>query len=167
MVVIGDKALPSKDRGCRITEARKAAGALVRPFFAKPQVKYATKAPIFKALVCSRHLYNVHTWTWVTDVELEKWANGLRDPIRKMLDFRHDDVVWYQLATADLYALAALDTPLDSLHAARLRYLKRAIKVAPPILWQLLWNTKSSHTWLSRLLDFFSFVSDTLSAPLV
>ena len=152
-----EKAIPSKDRGCRVAEARKAAGALVKPFFAKSQVNLATKAPIFAALVISRHLYNVHTWARASADEMDKWAGGLRDTVRKMIGLHQDDVAWYQLATEDLYALAGLDAPLDGLHAARLRYVKRAIKVAPPILWKLLWSTHSPQSWLPRLQESFAW----------
>ena len=53
-----EKALSTKDRGCRVADARKAAGALLRPFFSKSFLKMNTKASIFSALVCSTmHLY--------------------------------------------------------------------------------------------------------------
>ena len=152
-----EKAIPAKDRACRVTDARKAAGALVRPFFAKRHIGVTTKMPVFAALVCSRHLYNVHTWAWTSDEELDKWASGLKDLVRKLLGFSSDEVPWFQMTTEDLYAMAGLDAPMDALHAARLRYVKRAMKVAPPILWQLLWGTRSQQAWMSRLQQSFAW----------
>ena len=152
-----EKAIPTKDRGCRVSDARKAAGTLVRPFFAKPFLKRETKAPVFAALVSSRHLYNVHTWAWVSEDELHKWASGLKDVVRRLLGFTSDEVPWYHMATEDLYALAGLDAPMDALHAARLRYVKRAIRVAPPVLWQLLWQTRSANSWMAQLSQSFKW----------
>ena len=152
-----EKAIPAKDRACRVTDARKAAGALVRPFFAKRHISLDTRKLIFAALVCSRHLYNVHVWAWTTDDDIEKWASGLRDLVRKMLGFSSDEVPWFQMTTDELYAMAGLDAPADALHAARLRYIKRAIKVAPPILWRLLWRTKSKQSWMARLQQSFDW----------
>ena len=152
-----EKAISSKDRSCRVTDARKAAGALTRPFFAKHHVSLQTKARVFAALVSSRHLYNVHTWAWVTTDELERWACGLKDLLLKMIRLPAHQADWFQLGTEDLYALAGLDAPMDCLHAARLRYVRRAIKVAPPILWQLLWNTHSAESWLVGLQQSFDW----------
>ena len=148
---VQEKAITTKDRNCRLAEARKAAGVLVRPFFAKPFLKMATKTTVFEALVSSRHSYNVHTWSWVSEDELSKWASGLKDIVRKLLGFTSEDVPWYHLPTEDLYALAGMDAPMDALHAARLRYVRRAIQVAPPILWQLLWQTAVPQSWLEHL----------------
>ena len=152
-----EKAISNKDKACRIADARKAAGSLVRPFFAKPFLKLETKAPVFAALVSSRHLYNVHTWSWVSDEELHKWAAGLKDMVRRMLGFSSADVPWYHMTTEDLYALAGLDAPMDALHAARLRYVKRAILVAPPVLWQLLWQTNSPNSWMVHMMKSFQW----------
>lgn len=160
-----EKALIAKDRSCRVADARKAAGALIRPFFAKSQVSLSTKATVFAALVSSRHLYNVHTWAWVSEDEVDRWACGLKDMVRKLLRLPCHKADWFQLTTEDLYALAGLDAPLDCLHAARLRYLRRAIKVAPPLLWKLLWNTHSATSWFSCLKQSFAWFQQHYPHP--
>ena len=154
---VQEKAITTKDRNCRIAEARKAAGVLVRPFFAKPFLKLATKTTVFEALVSSRHRYNVHTWSWVSNDELAKWASGLKDLVRKLLGFTSEEVPWFHMSTEDLYALAGLDAPMDALHASRLRYVRRAVQVAPPILWKLLWQTTVPQSWMTRLVESFQW----------
>ena len=154
---VQEKAITTKDRNCRIAEARKAAGALVRPFFAKPFLKLTTKTTVFEALVSSKHRYNVHTWSWVSDDELAKWASGLKDLVRKLLGFTSEEVPWFYMSTEDLYALAGLDAPMDALHANRLRYVRRAVQVAPPILWKLLWQTTVPQSWMTRLVESFQW----------
>ena len=74
-----------------------------------------------------------------------------------MLGWSATGVPWFCMATEDLYALAGLDAPLDALHASRLRYLKRAIGVAPPVLWQLLWQTSSPNSWMANLWRSFQW----------
>ena len=157
---VQEKAITTKDRNCRLAEARKAAGVLVRPFFAKPFLTLATKTKVFEALVSSRHRYNVHTWSWVSEDELAKWASGLKDLVRKLLGFTSEDVPWYHLPTEDLYALAGMDAPMDALHAARLRYVRRAVQVAPPILWQLLWQSTVPQSWFDHLAVSFGWFGE-------
>ena len=147
------QAMVHKDVSYRIAQARKAFGQLQRPFYGKRNVALRTKTAVFSALVCSRHSYNVHTWAWMTPDDLGRWANGLKDAVSKLAKSIVRQIPAFHFTVDELFGLLNLASPLDLLHANRLRYAKRAITHAPQLLWQLVCSTQDSHTWGPALLE--------------
>eukprot|EP00435_Cladocopium_sp_Y103_P048270 s546_g14.t1 len=146
-----DHAVVTKDYQYRISQARKAYGQLARPFYAKRNVHDHTKALVFSQLVLSRLLYNVHTWSWYTDANLQTWQNGIREAVAGLARNKIRPVPAFGFTTAELCALMDLNCPLDLLYANCLRYVRRAIVKAPAVLWSLLWDTTSNTSWFSLL----------------
>ena len=74
-----EKAIPAKDRACRVTDARKAAGALVRPFFAKRHISLDTRKLIFcgfgmlsAPLQCPCLGMDDRWWHWEMGIRFER-----------------------------------------------------------------------------------------------
>ena len=155
---IQDRAVTSKDRQHRAACARKAAGQLMRPFFSKKQVSLPCKTLVFDALVASKHLYNVHVWSWLTAKELDLWSSALRDQVRCLARPVLRGLPYYDFSCAELYSLAGLHSPMDQLHANRLRYFRRVIEGGTSLLWQLLFNTHDNESWLVALQTSFAWL---------
>ena len=141
----------------RTSQARKAFGQLARPFYSKRNVRLHTKAQVFQALVLARHTFNVHVWSWATERDIQKWANGLRDAIASLVR----SVVWpvppFHFTVTQLFALANLSGPLDLLHSNRLRYVKRALATVPALLWRVVLHTHHASAWKSALQQSLSW----------
>eukprot|EP00435_Cladocopium_sp_Y103_P062110 s101_g23.t1 len=146
-----DHAVITKDYQFRNSQARKAYGQLARPFYAKRNVHDHTKALVFSQLVLSRQTYNVHTWSWCTEANLQAWQNGVRDAAAGLARNRIRPVPAFHFTTAELCAFLDLNGPLDLLYANCLRYVRRAILKAPAVLWSLLWDTTSDTSWFALL----------------
>ena len=149
------QAVVHKDVSYRISQARQAFMQLSKPFYGKRNVALRTKTAVFSALVCARHAYNVHTWAWITPQDVDKWANGLRDAVSKLVSQVVRPIPTFHFSVAELFGLLHLANPIDLLHANRLRYVKRAITHAPQLLWQLVCSTHDCHTWGPALLESF------------
>ena len=78
---VQDHAAPTRESQRRVADARSAEGKLHRAFFAKRNVSLGTKKDVFRALVCSRHLFHVHTWSWLNVADIQKWEDGLRQSV--------------------------------------------------------------------------------------
>lgn len=150
---VQDHAVIQMDLRYRNAQARKAYGQLSRPFYCKRNVSDATKIPVFSALVMSRHAYNVHTWAWATKGDIEQWQNGIRNQVAALARNRVRPIPPFQFTTAELCALVGVHSPEDMLHASRLRYVKRAIQVAPKCLWSLLYQNTHANSWISHFQD--------------
>ena len=153
-----DKAITTKDRGLRLATARQAFGPLSKSFFRKRNVSLQTKCRVFDSLVSSRHLYNVHVWSWITDRELQLWATGLRTQVAAMVKPKLKGLPLQSFSTDDLYGLLGAAAPLDVLHANRLRYLARVLRSGPLLLWQLLKAHPSDTAWLHALQTSFQWL---------
>ena len=151
------QAVVHKEVSYRVAQAKKAFGQLSRPFYCKRNVALQTKTAVFSALVCSRHAYNAHTWAWLTEAELCRWENGLKDAVSKLAAPLIRPLPAFAFAVGELCALLGLSCPTDLLHANRLRYVKRAITHAPQLQWQLLNATHGSQAWLSMLQQSFEW----------
>ena len=90
----------------------------------------ATKATVFSTLVMSRLrlLYNVHVWAWVTDGDIVKWSNGLREIVSKIAKPLLQRVAPFHFPTAELFGLIQLPGPIELLHA----------NAAPELLWTVM-----------------------------
>ena len=152
----------SRDRRNRVASARSAAGQLHKPFFAKRHLALATKTQVFQSLVCSRHLFQVHTWCWVTERELQSWSTGLRHCVLAMARPLLKGLPQHMCTTDDLYAICQLSTPRDQLHAARLRFWKRLLESAPWMLWAALVEVQDPHGWIAQLRQSFQWINDFL-----
>ena len=155
---VQDHAVIQKDLRYRNAQARKAYGQLSRQFYTKRNVHDSTKCEVYTALVLSRHAYNVHTWAWVTAGDLEQWENGIRSHVISLARNAIRPISPFHFTTAELCAIVGMQSPLDTLHANRLRYVKRAIQVAPAYLWSLLHNNAQSQSWFPQLMQSFAWI---------
>ena len=153
---VQNNAVHHRDLRARLTEARKAWGPLVRPVFRKKNIGLATKRQIFEALVYSRLLYNAHVWSCPATEEVDKWANGVRTMLFSMVGQSLRGLPPFQFSLETLCGLAGMITPFDALHVARLRYFRRWIHGAPPVLWHLLATVgEGPGSWLSAMKQSF------------
>ena len=106
-------------------------------------------------LVVSRLLYNVHVWAWVTDADVSRWSNGIREAIGRLVRPLLHQIHAFHFTVAELCGLASLPGPCDLLHANRLRYLKRAIAAAPELLWRTLFANTADTAWMALLQSSF------------
>ena len=164
---VQDHAVVQKDVRHRISQARKAYGQLSRQFYNKKNVSDHTKSSVFSALVMSRLSYNVHTWSWVTDADIECWENGIKAQVAALAKHKFRPIPSFQFSTAELCALAGIFSPADVLHANRLRYVRRAIHTAPTALWGLLHDNPHSNSWLPRLLESYQWLRQHLRPGLL
>ena len=155
---VQDHAVIQKDLRYRNAQARKAYGQLNRQFYSKRNVYASTKCEVYAALVLSRHAYNVHTWAWVTEGDLAQWENGIRSQVASLARNALRPISPFHFTTAELCALAGIHSPLDTLHANRLRYVKRAIQVAPSSLWSFLHDNTLSQSWISQLMSSCAWI---------
>ena len=153
-----DRAITSRDRQHRVASARKAAGQLLRPFFSKRQISAACKKHIFESLVTSKHVYQAHVWSWLTQRELDLWAGALRDQVRVLARPALHGLPYFDFTPAELFALADLNGPLDIVHANRLRYFHRLMHCGTVLIWQLLFATSGSESWMAALRSSFDWL---------
>lgn len=114
---------------------------------------------MFKAITCTRHLFNAHVWVGVTESELARWEDQLRPMFAMLARAPLRGLKPFQFSVAILAGLARLLPPGDSLHLARLRYLKRLLRQCPLALWTFLCQDTSSTAWLAQCrqsLDWFA-----------
>ena len=155
---VQNTAVNVRDARARLTEARRAWGPLVRPVFRRRCIKLATKCQIFEALVSSRLVYNVHVWTAISDVAWMQWTNGVRSMLYPLVTSKLRGLPPFQFSVETLSGLASMLAPSDALHVARLRYFRRWIVAAPPILWNLLATVgERQGGWLLALKQSFSW----------
>ena len=76
----------------------------------------------------SRLMYNAHTWVGITDDMIATWQQKLRKPLGLMTRHSLRGIHPTLVDTVDLFALAQVLPPMDQLHVARLRYLKRLLQ---------------------------------------
>eukprot|EP00435_Cladocopium_sp_Y103_P025065 s1548_g6.t1 len=155
---IQDYAVNSKDARLRVAQARQAAGQLQRSFFRKRNISVDSKATVFRALVMSRHLFQVHTWSWITQDEVSRWSSGLRSCVSLLIRDQIRPIPAFKFSIPQMYAIAGLNAPEDLLHANRLRYLARMITTAPVVLWQLLHYNEEPHAWSSLIMQSASWL---------
>ena len=155
---VQDHAVVQKDVRHRISQARKAYGQLSRQFYNKKNVSDRTKGSVFSALVMSRLSYNVHTWSWVTDSDVDCWENGIRAQVAALAKQRIRPIPPFHFSTAELCALVGIHGPIEIMHANRLRYVRRAIHTAPAALWGLLHENSHSNSWLPRLMESYHWL---------
>ena len=149
--VIQEHGLPAKEVNQRIAAARQAQGTLHRSFYAKKGVSLQAKKEVFRATVCTKHLFHAHTWSCIDRKLLAKWEDGLRPTVYPLCKFRLRRVPHFQLPTKHLFALADLLPPLDQLHVNRLKYCKRLLAHAPQCLWSMLLGTQGDTSWIAQL----------------
>ena len=155
---VQDHAVIQKDLRYRIAQAKKAYGQLARQFYRKKNVGDHTKCSVFAALVMSRHSYNVHTWAWMTVDDLESWESGIKSMVAAIAKNHTRPIPPFHFSTVELCALVGLNGPIDHLHAARLRYARRAIQIAPSALWALLHDNKHENSWLPHLVVSYKWL---------
>ena len=156
---VQDHAVIQKDLRFRNAQARKAYGQLSKQFYSKKNVSDYTKCQVFAALVMSRHVYNVHTWAWITEADLQQWENGIRSQAAALARNTLRPISPFQFTTAELCALVGLHGPIDTLHANRLRYVKRAIQIAPSALWAFLHDNAMSQSWMPHFMCSYDWIA--------
>ena len=122
----------------RASLAMQSWGCLAKSFYQKRHVGLKAKATAFQSLSLSRMLFHAHTWTGVAEDTLAHWQQKLRKPIGLMAKPLLRGVAPVLVDTCDLFAVAGILQPIDQLHVARLRYLKRLLRFCPQGLWDLL-----------------------------
>ena len=159
---VQDHAVVHKDAQHRVSQARKAFGQLSRPFYCKRNVHDCTKSSVFSSLVMSRMTYNVHTWSWITEHDVDRWENGLKAQVATMAKNKIRPCPPFMFSTVELCALIGLNSPSDVLHANRLRYAKRAIQTAPAVLWAFLHANSHCNSWMPQLIKSYDWLCQHL-----
>eukprot|EP00435_Cladocopium_sp_Y103_P025210 s540_g6.t1 len=144
----------------RVAAARRAWGPLVRPFFSKKSILPSTKVQVFESLVISRFLFNAHVWSLVSPDALNEWANAVRPMLYSLARPALRGQPPFQFSTETLCGLCQILPPLDALHAARLRYLKRLVVNCPAVLWNLLMDVAEvPGSWIELLGQSFAWLA--------
>ena len=125
-------------------------GVLARSFYRKAAISTDNKVKIFRSLSMSRLLYNAHIWCGVKEQEWQKWTNYVRAPVAVLLKGRIPEALKFEFTTEMLCSAVGLLPPLDCVHVARLKYLKRLTQVCPCALWNLL---SQEATWIEAGMD--------------
>lgn len=150
----------------RASQALQSWGCLARSFYNKPYVGIKAKSIAFQSLSMSRLLYNAHTWTGITDEMLAHWQQKLRKPIGLLAKPFLRGVAPVKVDTNDLFAIVQILPPVDQLHLARLRYLKRLLSFCPQGLWNFLHQTKDCQTgWLGACVTSFEWFLQFYQVP--
>ena len=138
-----------KEVRCRSSNARSSWGPLCRTFYAKKGVSHAAKVRVFEALTMSRLLFNAHVWAGVTSEELKLWQNAIKNPLATLCRGRLLGMPPFKLSVEQLAGLLGMLPPMDALHVARLRFLKRLLTQWPQTLWNLLWDARPvENSWV-------------------
>eukprot|EP00435_Cladocopium_sp_Y103_P056468 s2453_g19.t1 len=153
-----DLGVCTRDMKLRVAQARQAEGQLHRSFYAKTRISIEVRARVFHSLVSSRHLFQAHTWAWITDRDLEIWHSGLRSQIAGLVRQCIRPIPHFKFSTTQLYALAGLPGPSDELHANRLRYFGRILHSGPSSLWKLLHESHGQQSWPALLVSSFKWL---------
>ena len=150
----------------RASQAMQSWGCLARSFYHKRHVGLKAKTIAFQSLSMSRLLYNAHTWTGVTDDNIAHWQQKLRKPLGLMTKPMLRGVAPVKVDTVDLFALAQILPPMDQLHVARLRYLKRLLSYCPQALWNFLFQARQwPHSWIAHCTSSFAWFLQFYQAP--
>ena len=124
-------------------------GPLARPFYRKKHVALDTKMRVFNSLTSSRLLFNAHVWTGVTDDEFHRWQNAIRQPLYALVKGKTHGIAPFKLTVEHLSGLGGDIAPIDAVHAARLRYLRRFLANGHQVLWDLMWDSRAaSNNWI-------------------
>ena len=143
----------AKEALARAAAAKQQWGQLARSFFTKRAITIPVKSAVFQSLVVSKMTYNVHTWTSVTQKQLDSWVNHLKAPAGTLLKGLLMPATRYQHSTDEMMAFAGLLPLQDQVHANRLRFLARLLQACPQITWTLLHATQHQHSWIESCLD--------------
>ena len=158
---IQEKGKHSKEAQSRGSAAKSSWGPLARPFYRKKTIASCTKVRVFEALTYSRLLYGAHVWTGIGEKDIERWQNSLRVPLYSLVKGKTGGMPPFQLSIKHLAGLAGLPTPSDTLHAARLRYVKRFLSQGPQMLWSMLWDSRTAHcNWIDLCISSFQWLSE-------
>ena len=98
-----DHAVVNKDMNLRVSQAKKAFGQLRRSFYAKRNVYESTKVRVFEQLVCSRHSYNVHTWSWWNERDETKWRDGIKELVACLARNKIRPIPAYKFSTDECH----------------------------------------------------------------
>ena len=90
--------------------------------------------------------------------DIEQWENGIKPMFASVAKNQIRPIPAFQFSTVELCAVIGLNGPLDQLHAARLRYVSRAIRIAPAALWKFLHNNDHENSWLPQLVVSFKWL---------
>eukprot|EP00435_Cladocopium_sp_Y103_P043513 s216_g12.t1 len=142
----------ARELSVRAGAAKQQWGQLARSFFTRP-LSVQVKAKVFQSLVVSKALYNAHTWTGVTEKDMEGWANQLRAPIATMLKGKLVHSAKFMHTTDELFAYCGILPLHEQVFANRLRFLSRLLKVCPPLTWALMSNTDGPGNWKELCLE--------------
>ena len=143
---------PDRERRARGAAAAKAFGPLRNAFYRSRHTDKAIKRRVFEATVVSKHSYNVHVWSWCDQQDLDKWQSDLTRWQVEMCKEHFEHVHAFEVRPEEVAGVLGSLTPQCKLSLARLRYAKRALDNAPPVLWLLLKATYGHpKSWLSHL----------------
>ena len=143
----------AKESLARGAAAKQQYGQLARSFFTKKSVSLPVKSAVFQSLVLSKMLYNVHTWTSVTQKHMDQWTNHLKGPAGTLLKGMLLAETRFQHTTDEMLAYAGLLPLIDQVHANRLRFLARLLKHCPQITWTLMHSTTGHHSWIHQCME--------------
>ena len=118
----------SKEILARGSAAKQQYGQLARSFFTKKCISLPVKSTIFQSLVISKLLYNVHTWSTVTQKQMQTLINHLKAPAGTLLKGLLMAPTRFMHTTEEMLACAGILPPMDQVHANRLRFLARLLE---------------------------------------
>eukprot|EP00435_Cladocopium_sp_Y103_P030710 s1969_g7.t1 len=142
----------ARELSMRAGAAKQQWGQLARSFFTRP-LSIPVKAKVFQSLVVSKAVYNAHTWTGISDKDLESWTNQLRAPVATMLKGKLVHSAKFMHTTDELFAYCGMLPLHEQVHANRLRFLARLLRVCPPLTWALLCHTDGAGNWRALCME--------------
>ncbi len=148
------------DRLERTAQASKAWGMLRHSFYSKKQVSTSNKVMIWNSLTKSRAMYNTHVWSWISDSEISKWNDVVREMIYPLVRNQLDGNPSFVFQAAELCGLAGALDLHNQLHANRLKYLVRMIDRAPKVLWQFILHNNADQAWGEQLGKSFKWLCE-------
>ena len=135
----------------RIRSAKAVYGGLQRPLFADKGIPLRTRSHLAESLVDSRIFCNAATWPGMQEVYIHKMEVSRARPYRTMLglELRPETA----LVPCRQVIQCARAMPTDRcISLARLRYLPRFQRSAPPLLYALAWATAADEdSWMKAL----------------
>ena len=133
---------------------------LRKPIFADRRLPLATKSQLADALVDSRHFYNAAIWPRLPERELKRVEISCAKPYRTMLglQLRKDAPL---VASGVVLQCSRATSTKACVSLARLRYLPRLTRSAPPLLHALIVATSGSpDSWMAALKEDLGWLRD-------
>ena len=149
---IQESAKPEREKRARAAAAASAYGPLRKTLYKHQHADMRVKKQVFEATVVTRHAYNVHVWSWVAGQDLDRWQADLSAWQAEMAGKAQGGKPCFEVGAKEAAGRLGTLTPRQRLSLARLRYAKRALHIAPPVLWAMLLGSEGDdRAWISHV----------------